>query len=215
VHGIQNAIKVGEMLRQQQRPLLAIRLDSGDLLELSKKARKMLDQAGFKDTQTIASGDLTVEKIAYLKSKRAPIDAWGVGTKLVTAYEQPALDMIYKLTAIANAKNQFIYKMKLSDSPSKMTYPGILQVRRFYQKQIPVQDVVYMQDTSIKNTKESKDLLVPIFRKGKLVYKSPALADIRAHCLQQVNAFAQAKKSYPVIIDSQLQDMIREIQLQL
>ena len=142
ISGIKNAIRVGKELQNEGRYLFAIRLDSGDLLKLSRKARELLNQAGFFNTKIIASGDLSLQKIAKLKRQKAPIDIWGIGTRLTTAYDQPALDIIYKLTAI-NDNHHWQYKMKVSDSPEKTTLPGILQVRR-YQHQQNLSAILFM-----------------------------------------------------------------------
>lgn len=210
IEGIKNAILVGKKLRQEDRDLMAIRLDSGDLLTLSKQARYLLDDAGFTHTKIIASGDLTADKIAQLKTQQAPIDIWGVGTKLVTAYEQPSLDAIYKLTAIRNVKGHWDYKMKLSDTPAKTTYPGIQQVRRYFQKQKFVSDVIYDIEFGINNklpakTDYSEELVMPIFRHGKLIYETPPTSASRNFCLQQVNQFANSgKKNYSVKLEHKL-----------
>jgi nicotinate phosphoribosyltransferase len=210
IQGIKNAIEVGRQLKKEGREFLGIRLDSGDLLKLSKKARILLDAAGFKKTKIFVSGDLDAEKIAKLKAQKAPIDVWGVGTKLVTAYEQPSLDAIYKLTAIKE-KNEWLYKMKISDAPNKMTWPGIHQVRRYYQGDKFVHDVIYDTHKGIASKPPARsnyfqDLLIPIFKNGKLVYQSPATAAIRDFCLQQVKNFRNSRKLvYPIKIDSNLE----------
>jgi nicotinate phosphoribosyltransferase len=212
IQGIKNAITIGKQLRKEKRDLFAVRLDSGDLLKLSKQARRLLDAAGFKKTKIIGSGDLNVEKIKLLKKNKAPIDMWGVGTKLVTAYEQPSLDAIYKLTALYE-NGRWQYKMKLSDAPEKMTYPGIQQVRRYFHEDKMLNDIIYDTQLSIDATLPNKanrfhDLVVPIFRQGKLVYQQPPLHKIREFCLEQVKVFAQQRqKKYSVKLEKQLSEV--------
>ena len=132
LQGIQNAIEIGKQLRQQGSDLVGIRLDSGDLVSLSIAARKMLDEAGFQKTIIYASNNLDETLITSLKIQGAKISAWGVGTNLVTAYDQPALDGVYKLSALKNNEGTWQYKMKLSEQTIKMTIPGIPQVKRFF-----------------------------------------------------------------------------------
>ncbi len=213
IHGVKNAIIVGKELQQQGRELLGVRLDSGDLLSLSRQTREMLDQAGFTNTKILASGDLDAIKIAKLKAEKAPIDAWGVGTKLTTAYDQPSLDAIYKLLAI-KINGHWEYKMKISDAANKTTLPGIQQVRRYYHQQLFIKDVIYdvelgISDELPKLADQCEDLGVPIFRAGKLIYQSPTLVDMQNYCLHQVRAFNQSKiAKYDVELEPKLQKVI-------
>src|SRR3954462_15536750 len=128
LQGVRNAIEVGRMLRAQGRDLFGIRLDSGDLAWLSIEARKLLDAAGFEKAVIIASNDLDEHIIQSLHEQGAKIDTWGVGTKLVTAYDQPALGGVYKLGAIRGDDGEWEYKLKLSEQPLKISPPGIQQV---------------------------------------------------------------------------------------
>jgi nicotinate phosphoribosyltransferase len=131
LEGVRNAIAVGERLRLRGKRLLGIRLDSGDLAWLSNEARKLLDQHGFQDTAVVASNDLDEHLIDSLRHQGAAISTWGVGTKLVTAYDQPALGGVYKLAMVARAGGPFQPRIKLSDQAAKISNPGIQQVRRF------------------------------------------------------------------------------------
>lgn len=216
LHGVKNAIIVGKELQQQGRNLLGIRLDSGDLLMLSRQTREMLDQAGFTATKILASGDLDAVKIAKLKAEKAPIDAWGVGTKLTTSYDQPSLDAIYKLLAI-KIDGQWQYKMKISNAAAKTTLPGIQQVRRYYHQQNFIKDVIYDEELGISDAlpapaDQCEDLAVPIFRAGKLIYQSPALVDMQNYCRHQVRAFNQSKIThYKVELEPQLQRVIDQL----
>jgi nicotinate phosphoribosyltransferase len=212
--GVLHAIEVGQWLRKEGMELAAIRLDSGNLLELSRKSRALLDQAGFRSTQIIASGDLDENIIYTLKSNAAPIDAWGVGTRLVTSYDQPTLNTIYKLSALKNRKGQWEYKMKLSNDPNKATLPGILQVSRIYQDNVAKEDIIYDINIpeAINPEKNSTALLKPIFRKGKLVYPLPNLHEIRSQFLQNLRVYIEkSPKPYPVSIGPNLQKNIKAI----
>lgn len=210
IEGIKKAIETGKKLREKGHELMGIRLDSGDLETLSKQGRKLLDKAGFENTKIVASGDLEENKIALLKEKKAPIDVWGVGTKLTTSYDQPSLDMAYKLSAM-KSKNQWRYIIKLSDTPEKTTNPGIQQVRRYMHQQRFIKDVIYdvhlgHEKTLPENADHSYDLCVPIFKKGKLVYEQPSLISIRDYCISEIIKFKKSDvKDYPVLLDKKLE----------
>ena len=197
--GVPNAIKVGKELRSQGvGDLRGIRLDSGDLAYLSQEARKMLDQEGFRESQIFASSDLDEWIIESIKKQGGRIDQWGVGTKLVTAYSTPALGGVYKLTGIEE-HGQMIPKIKRSDNPEKITNPGLKKVTRFFDDNGLMRgDVMHLSEEVLESkplrvfhpmvphiTKvyppkfERKELLVPIFLEGKLVYQNPSLTDIR------------------------------------
>ena len=141
--GVRNAITVGNELRAKGHELAGIRLDSGDLAFLSAEARKLLDDAGFQNARVVASNDLDENLIASLHEQGARIDVWGVGTKLVTAYDQPALGGVYKLGAARDASGVWRESIKLSEQPIKISNPGILQVRRLRHAGELVGDVIY------------------------------------------------------------------------
>jgi len=147
--GVEHAITVGHRLREAGHELAGIRLDSGDLAELSQRARAMLDAAGFPDAAVVASNDLDETLIESLKHQGARINIWGVGTKLVTAYDQPALGGVYKLSALRSGDGKaWDYKVKLSEQPAKVSVPGILQVRRYLDdKGVPIGDVIFDEAT--------------------------------------------------------------------
>src|SRR5690606_21660222 len=134
LNGVKNAIKVGEILRSKGKQMIGIRIDSGDLAYFSTKARQMLDEAGFPDAKIVASNDLDEHIIASLKSQDAAINIWGVGTKLVTAYDQPALGAVYKLSAIRNEQGEWEPKVKVSQQSLKINIPGIHNTKRYYSK---------------------------------------------------------------------------------
>ncbi len=205
--GVRNAIRVGRRLRERGFDLVGIRLDSGDLAYLSVEARRMLDEAGFSRTAILASNDLDEHVIASLKQQGATITVWGVGTKLVTAYDQPALGGVYKLAAIRNeADTEWEYKLKLSEQPAKLSLPGVLNVRRFSERARFVGDMIVdegspppaaaprvivdpgneLRRKTISAQAIGEDLLVPIFRGGECVYVRPCLEDSRARTLTQL-----------------------------
>lgn len=205
LEGVRQAASVGRELRQRGHELAGIRLDSGDLAYLSIEARKILDEAGFPDAVIVASNDLDEHLIASLKQQNAPIGMWGVGTKLVTAYDQPALGGVYKLTAIRQPNGDWEDKIKLSEQAVKITNPGLQQVRRFthggefigdalYDEQHPPGDAVVIVDPLDATRRKhfppgatSEDLLVPILRGGALATTLPDLASIRARARQQLS----------------------------
>ena len=198
--GVHKAITVGRQLRERGYEMNGIRLDSGDLAELSKLARRLLDEAGFPDARIVASNDLDEYKIRQLKESGATITVWGVGTNLVTARDQPALGGVYKLAAIENDRGELEDRIKLSNTPIKISNPGVQQVARFTRADKAPVDLIYDErQTSTQWSGRSPDgaevreldgtyrnLLVPIFRKGKLVYEVPSLRESRTYCLSQV-----------------------------
>ena len=196
--GIAHAIEVGKLLRENGKKLIGVRIDSGDLAYFSQLAREMLDNAGFYDTKIVASNDLDEHILESLHDQNAKLDLLGVGTKLVTAYDQPALGGVYKLSAIKNEKGEWESKLKLSEQTVKINIPGIQQVRRFYQNGSMVADMIYDTLLGVRKppllidpndqTKRKKicedgcrweDLLVPVFKNGKSVYNPPSLNEIR------------------------------------
>jgi len=141
--GVANAITIGRELRAKGHDLLGIRLDSGDLAHLSIEARRMLDEAGFPDAKIVASNDLDENLITSLHEQGAKIDIWGIGTKLATAFDQPALGGVYKLGAVRDAKGRWQEVIKLSEQPIKISNPGVLQVKRLRKAGLLVGDVIY------------------------------------------------------------------------
>src|SRR5580765_7038177 len=143
LEGVRRAVEVGQWLRKHGHEMLGIRLDSGDLAWLSIEARKILDAAGFPKAFIVASNDLDEQIIQSLKEQGAAITVWGVGTKLVTAYDDPALGGVYKLGAIRDEKGKWVYKLKLSEQSAKISPPGIQQVRRFRSEKEFVGDGIF------------------------------------------------------------------------
>jgi nicotinate phosphoribosyltransferase len=208
LEGVRRAIEVGKWLQNKNRKLLGIRLDSGDLAELSIASRKLLDDAGFYDTKILASNELDEVLISELKRQGAQITLWGVGTNLVTGGNQSALDGVYKLSAIREPNGPWKYKLKLSEQMIKVSNPGILQIKRYATKKENVADVIYdihtdlnQKDCNIvdpldatkqwmlKKELQCFDLLQPIFRSGKLVYALPTLNEIRAKTREELERF--------------------------
>ena len=223
IKGIKKAIKIAEILQKNGHSFLGIRLDSGDLLSLSIQARTLLDAAGFPAAKVVASDNLDEYKIKDLKAKGALIDVWGVGTNLVTAKDQPALGAVYKLAATRKKEANWVYKIKLSNTSSKVSTPGILQVRRYFVSDgQPFGDMIWNMDnkelfpqiqsfdgrTIVTNNRLFKDLLIPIFKQGKIVYKSPSIHQIRAYRQEQVDLFQNVDfKLYPKGLEQQLNQL--------
>ena len=190
--GVRNAIEVGRRLRAQGFELQGIRLDSGDLGALSVEARRMLDEAGFPDAAIVASDSLDEYAIRDLKAAGARIGIWGIGTRLATAYDQPALGGVYKLAAVQDAAGQWIAKVKRSETAEKSSFPGKLNVRRFTRDGIPAGSMLYdewadgpgtqvMADGRVHDLPGSGEpLLQPVYRDGRCVYSVPELPGTRA-----------------------------------
>jgi nicotinate phosphoribosyltransferase len=143
LQGVRNAIEIGHQLKSAGHNLAGIRLDSGDLSSLSQSARKMLDEAGLASAAIVASNDLDEFEITKLKLQGATINVWGVGTRLATAFDQPALGGVYKLAAIQDASGAWRPRIKLSEQPVKVSDPGCLQIARFESSGKFVADVIY------------------------------------------------------------------------
>lgn len=199
--GVPNAIKVAKELGDKII-FKGIRLDSGDLAYLSKEARKMLDNAGFYDTKIIASNDLDEETIMNLKSQGAKIDIWGIGTKLITAFDQPALGAVYKLVSIEDDNGQMIDTIKISGNPEKVSTPGLKKVYRIINRlnNKSEGDYITLQHETPENEErikmfhpvhtfiskfvtnfEAKELHQMIFNNGQLVYDTPSLEEMQAY----------------------------------
>lgn len=205
LQGVQNAIQVGNRLRATGHELVGVRLDSGDLGALSHQARQLLDQANFQQAVIVASNDLDEHTIAHWKSRQAPIGLWGVGTRLVTASDQPSLGGVYKLSALRNSQGQWQHKLKRSENEEKYTLPGMLQVRRYYRNGAPHGDMLYDELTDQSNNAvssngnaehlvmdeslETADLLTPVMRAGTIVSHSPSLHQLQQCTQQQLTQF--------------------------
>lgn len=205
--GVPNAIRVAKELGDTIN-FIGIRLDSGDLAYLSKEARKMLDAAGFTNAKIIASNDLDEMTILNLKAQGAKIDIWGIGTKLITAYDQPALGAVYKLVSIEDENGKMVDTIKISANPEKVSTPGLKRVYRIINlaTQKSEGDYITLEDedpntesklhmfhpvhTYLSKTVtnfEAKELHHDIFVEGQLVYQLPTLQEIQAFCLHNLN----------------------------
>lgn len=210
--GVPNAIRVFTEMREAGIDLsfYGIRLDSGDLAYLSKKARKMLDDAGFPDAVISASNDLDEFLIQSLKAQGAAITSWGVGTHLITSKDCPSFGGVYKLAAIMDKNGKFIPKIKLSENTEKVTNPGNKTIYRVYEKESGKikADLICLVDEAFDESKplllfdpaepwkktkleggsyRMRELMTPVFKSGECCYTSPKVMDIRAYCQDELN----------------------------
>ena len=228
LEGVAGAIEVGRRLRQEGYSMLGIRLDSGNLNLLSKEARRLLDEAGFEEALIVATNDLDEQKIGDLKKAGAPISVWGVGTRLATGFDEPALGGIYKMSAIQDADGVWQHKLKLSQEPAKIGLPGILQVHRFRGADGAmlgdlIFDELQTDSDSVVSSAHSdpagtEDLLEPVFSQGGICCRLPSLTETRAHCSEQLRELRQGQKlrkrkkeSYDVEIERMLESRQREL----
>jgi nicotinate phosphoribosyltransferase len=228
IQGVKYAIEIGKQLRKKGFDLGGIRLDSGDLATLSIEARHLLDTAGFENSIIVASNDLDEYRIKTLKEKGSKITVWGVGTRLATAYDQPALGGVYKLGAIKSpTETEWNYKIKLSEQAVKVSNPGILQVNRYFDgDSSPIADVIFNENAEnhthelvtfgnkIVNLSnfQAKKLLRPIFRNGKLVYELPNIHTIRNRTIEQLKQFDEKTlNAYQVGLEKGLNERKNEM----
>ena len=237
--GIPNAIKVFDYLREKGFEPKGIRLDSGDLAYLSKRARKMLDEAGYPNAKICASGDLDEYSINSLKNQGACIDIWGVGTRLITSADMPALGGVYKLSAIIGEDGSQTPKIKLSETTEKITNPGFKNICRVYDKKTGRAEADFIclrsedaVDTSKplvlthpterwKKTEyvdyEVRTLQVDVIKDGKLVYKLPTLSEIKEYTKKELETFWDEYKRldkphvYKVDLSDQLYELKRSM----
>jgi nicotinate phosphoribosyltransferase len=214
IPGIHRAADAAKGLRARGSEMVGIRLDSGDLASLSIQARRILDEEGFPRAEIVASNELDEYIIESLKHQGAKIDVWGVGTKLATAYDQPALGGVYKLSALRDCNGEWIHKMKVSDQTAKASTPGILQVRRFRREGVNLADAILEEGTrltgdciivdpndmtrreTIPAGAESADLLIPVMRGGKAVYDPPPLEAVRRAAADNLADFPAGIKRF-------------------
>lgn len=199
--GVPNAIRVAKEFNGKIH-FKGIRLDSGDLAYLSKKARAMLDEAGFPEAKIIASNDLDEDTITSLNAQGAKIDIWGIGTKLITAFDQPALGAVFKLVSIENDKGEMVDTIKISGNPEKVTTPGKKKVYRIInnangkaegdyialeyenpqqEEKLKMFHPVHTYISKFVTNFTARELHQDIFVKGKTVYKKPSLEEIREY----------------------------------
>ena len=228
--GVPNAIRVFREMRKAGIPLTfyGIRLDSGDLAYLSKKARAMLDEAGFPDAVISASNDLDEYLIESLKAQGAAITSWGVGTNLITSKDNPAFGGVYKLAVVMGQDGEFIPKIKLSENTEKVTNPGNKTIYRVYEKdsgKIKADLICLVGETfneedplllfdPLEPWKKTRlpggsytlrELLVPVFQKGKCCYESPKVMAIRDYCQKELSTLWDETKRFvnphPIYVD--------------
>jgi nicotinate phosphoribosyltransferase len=235
LEGVRHAIAVGRWLREEGHELVGVRLDSGDLAKLSIEARRLLDEAGFEQASIVASNDLDEHTIAQLKNEGATIGVWGVGTKLVTAYDEPALGGVYKLSAIRarpGTAEPWLRKLKLSEQIEKGSNPGVLQVRRFtgadggflrdmiFDSELGAADdasVVDLVDPArvepVPAGSAAADLLRPRLRGGRVVAPPRPLVEAQALARAQLAALPEAVRAlrqaarYPVGLERRLHEL--------
>ncbi len=207
--GVPNAIKVFEELRAAGHKPLGIRLDSGDLAYLSREARKMLDEAGFTDVKIFASGDIDENILMSLDSQNAKIDCWGIGTKLITSQDCPSLGGVYKLAAIEK-DGELVPKLKMSDTPAKITNPGLKKIVRIFDKNTDkaIADLIALKDENFDGLDKLeifhpdftwkrktvtnfyvKDLNIDVIKDGKVVCNRPSVMEIAAYHKESYGQF--------------------------
>ena len=237
--GVPNAIRAfNEVLRPMGISKCGIRLDSGDMAYLSQKARKMLDEAGWPECQISVSNSLDERLIQNLFLQGAQIDMFGVGERMITAKSEPVFGGVYKLTAVENEQGEIIPKIKCSENVEKITIPHFKKVYRLYNKDNgkAIADYMTVYDEVVDENEpmmlfdpyatwktknvcnyQARELLVPVFLKGKRVYESPALKDIQTYCKQQVDTLWDEIKrfdnpqTYYVDLSQKLWDIQQEL----
>ena len=208
--GVPNAIKVFKELKEAGHKPRGIRLDSGDLAYLSKKARNMLDEAGFPEAIICVSGDLEERSINSLLQQGAKIDSWGVGTKLITSEDLPALGGVYKLSAVFDEEGNATPKIKLSDNTAKITNPSFKRLYRLYDREngMAIADLITLRDEDVDDSKpltifhpvetwkthevenfRAEELQQAMVKQGKLVYEFPPLMDVQKYSKNELSKF--------------------------
>lgn len=240
--GIPNAIRVfKEYLAKGGRlDNYGIRLDSGDLSYLTKKARAMLDEAGLQDAKIVASNSLDEHLIKELLRQGAKIDAFGVGERLITSQTSPVFGGVYKLSAVEGEKGEIVPKIKISDNTAKITNPGFKKVYRFYDKKTgkAIADEICLHNEVVsealphtifdpeatwkqRTLKDftARELLVPVFKNGELVYQQPSLRETQQYCAKEVDSLWEEVKrfdnphEYNVDLSKKLWDLKRKLLL--
>lgn len=198
--GVPNAIRVFNKLKADGHKPLGIRLDSGDLAYLSRQARKMLDEAGFPEAKIFVSNDIDEKVLLALAQQDAKIDVYGIGTKLITSFNNAALGGVYKLSAIEE-DGKMVPKIKVSNSPEKTTNPGLKKTVRVLVDGMAAADLICLHDDEFDTSTpltvyhpeqtwkkttfdkyELKELMVDVFKDGELVYDMPSLKEIGEYC---------------------------------
>lgn len=236
--GVRHAVEVGRRLKEAGHRLAGVRLDSGDLAYLSGQARRILDEGGFPDASILASNDLDERLIESLKQQGAKIDSWGVGTRLVTGHDDPALGGVYKLAAIRRPGEPWRYPIKLSEQTIKISTPGVLGVRRFQSGDEFLGDLIYDEDLGAESPPVLVDpadmtrrkpipadtpcaeLLEPVFRGGRRVGELLSLEAARQRVKEQLACLHPGIKRfvnphlYPVGLERRLHERKTELVLE-
>ena len=214
--GIENAIRIGLYLEAAKHRLQGIRLDSGDIVALSKLARRMLDKAALNYVKIFASGNLDEFRIRELLAKGAQVDSFGVGTNMGTSIDAPSLDVIYKISEVTDENGDFLPTMKLSKG--KTTYPGRKQVFRVQDRKSRfIKDILGLEKEKIM----AEPLLIKVVQKGRIIYKPPSLDKIRISVKDNLSRFPKAMRDvysryeYPVVISPQLKKLRSTLASQL
>lgn len=216
--GVPNAIKVFDKLKANGHKPVGIRLDSGDLAYLSRKARAMLDAAGHEDCLIFATNDLDEDILLALNTQDAKIDVYGIGTKLITSYNNASLGGVYKLCALEE-NGEIVPKIKVSNSHEKTTNPGVKKIVRIYKDGMAQADLICLEDETFDTSRpltifhpeqtwkkttytdyQVKELMVPVFKDGKLVYDKPSLKEI---CNEEDRNVAEFFPEYRRVINTQ------------
>ncbi|MFC1703247.1 nicotinate phosphoribosyltransferase [Candidatus Omnitrophota bacterium] len=211
IKGIKNAIAVAHELDKAGFMLKGIRLDSGNLVKLSKKIRMMLDAERLQKVKIFASGNLDEFKIEELLAAKAPIDSFGVGTNMGVSEDAPYSDVIYKICEVTDATGEFLPTMKLSQA--KVTHPGRKQVFRVLEKGLFAKDILALEDEHI----DGKPLLEKVMDSGRIDYDPPPLDDIRRFTQDNLTRLPERYKKlkgaipYPVVISPQLKSLTKKV----
>ena len=237
--GVRRAAQVGQQMQRRGHKLAGIRLDSGDLAYLSIEARKILDAHGLTDAKILASSELDEHVIASLKQQGAQIDLWGVGTRLVTAYDQPALGGVYKLAAIQRDGENWEYTVKLSEQAVKVNTPGLLGVRRYFRDGRFMADMIYDEQLgvgaapmivdpadptrrrAIDPEAQYEELLSPVYERGRRIYDLSTLEAAQQRTNNQLNGLHPTIKrllnphEYPVGLERSLHELKHRLIMQV
>ena len=234
--GVPNAIKVFDELKAEGHTPVGIRLDSGDLAYLSKEARKMLDKAGHTEAKIFASGDIDEEILQSLNIQGAKIDIYGIGTKMITSYDNPSLGGVYKLAGIEE-NGTLVPKMKISNTKAKITNPGLKKIVRIYDENgMARADLICLKDETFDTSKpltifdpddtwkqttfenySTKELMIDVVKGGKLVYKFPTLKEVGKYAEDCINEFYPEYRrymyphKYKVDLSQKLYDLKQEL----
>jgi nicotinate phosphoribosyltransferase len=233
--GLPNAIRVFKEMKPSK---MGVRIDSGDITYLTKKARQILDENGLQDCSIVISNSLDEHIIGDVLREGAQIDSFGVGERLITAKSEPVFGGVYKLAAVKKDDGEIVPKMKISENVEKITNPGFKKVYRFYGKDHgkALADVIALYDEPVPSEDnyeifdptnpwrrkvlhdyEVRELLVPIFVKGEKVYDCPDIKDIRDYCMKQVDTLWEESlrfdnpQTYKVDLSQKLWDLKNDL----